>query len=321
MVYPENSNGPNVNGELFRISLDMPEDIDDLLEKLAQKRYGTKQETDSLAMEKQQLQQEVRDLEEQIERIKGIPEAIGTYKKDLNKMRDFIENMQSHVATNEKTLEQLKGDLEKKMEELRVAREERDNIIKTIKEQMFGLEEMEDARQRQKHFDDEIMNEELAIDELKKNNRLIKLEYTKCDDTINKMHDDAVSWLNALRDMMSTPAIVPYIGPVKSLLEQPVTTELLKSFSTRSAAYEHGRRTREKFSELVHCLKMRVIEQLTALDGCVKTDEEQRINDIDVQLTECNKVIETLKCTREELAMQLENCRKVWDSWRHLDDV
>ncbi|KAI1292334.1 Kinetochore protein NDC80 -like protein [Halotydeus destructor] len=303
----------NSTSEIFKLIVTTTggeADTDELLENLALKRFGTKEEFEQLNSELEQLEQEVQAQEEEIEKIQALPETIVAYKKDMARYDEYIANMEAHIANNEETLSQLVKEYREKKEMFDATKKNRDELLIQVKDQQFGLEEVEWARDRQRLLEDEIRNEELAIEDLKKNIRIIKLELTKSEDTLNKMFHDAGSWIHSLKDILCSPSISQYVGTLQTILNKSEVNELCNYFSEDSASDKTNKKMRSLFSKIINETKMAILEQLTGLEGIVRTTEQQKLIDIDMSLKDLEESNLKIQSKTGELSSQMEEIRR-----------
>ena len=300
----------NINSELFNICIEPTIDQNEAMDELIQHQFGTQEELEQLIVEQEQLEQEVHDLNEEIEKLNSIPEHVAEGQKDLQRFEEYLAKMQSHIQSHEEQLEQLRKDFEEKSNICKEVKGKRNELISQINDQDFGVDDLELARNRKDIFEDEIKKEENSIEELKKTIRTCKLELTKGDDALSSLRNDAAAWLSNLNSSVSTHSISEYISSVKAVLQSKATTDLIDYFSSNQSIAEN-KAIRDLFSNHVHLIKCSVLEQLEALDGVMKTNEIQKINEVDIQLNDREETNQKLKNEVDELNSRLKELREV----------
>jgi len=98
--------------------------------------------------------------------------------------------------------------------------EEQKKLLKfEVSEQEFGIEEAQLAKDRKQQLEEEIKQEIMIIDEIKKSIRATKLECSKYEDILKKMFCDMESFINAMTDLVNSQVITNYTSDLKELLD------------------------------------------------------------------------------------------------------
>lgn len=298
--------------EILKLCLTSDKDLDELMDDLEQRRYGTKEEFDILLKEREKLEREVQEYDDEISKIENFPKTIQSYEVDSNKFDAYIENMEKYILSNSESLKQLSTELTKMNDEIRSHEEKKRNLEDVVKEQEFGMDEVVWARDRQKQLDDEIYSEKDAIEDLKKNIRMLKLESTKFDDVLKRIHIDANTWMSSLQDLIVSPGISCYVGPLVEILQRAESQDLCRFFASgHDGEIVTCKEERESFSKFVHDVKMAVVEQMSALKGSVKTTEQQKLDELDVDMETAENRARSLLEKADEFKVQLDSERKV----------
>ncbi|CAG2162253.1 unnamed protein product [Oppiella nova] len=309
----------DIKSELIRLCLRVndegvdDEQVDSYLQDLVVKTYGTEDDYEQLIDESEGLEREVQRLDEEIQQIRDLPQTLQTYEADIKSYDNYMTEMRSHHNQNQTTLESLQKEYSEKMAAIKKLEEQRKCLKCKVEEQEFGIEEAVLARERKQQLSDEIKQEYGVIDELKKGIRSARLDCSKYEDIIKKMHSDLDSFITAMADLVDSPVMAGYSAGLRQLIQCPEWRQILSALIGITNGETSGTTVNELeklFSHKVHELKIAIIQQLSALQGSVSLTEHQKLNEFNLLINEKEKQLKLNEKLVAQLMSQMETQRK-----------
>jgi SMC interacting uncharacterized protein involved in chromosome segregation len=321
--YPNFDGEIDVNYELIKLCLSSADatdssDVDELvinqLKALVTKTYGTEDDYGKLIDEQEKLEQELERLDDEIVQIRDLPQTIQTYQSDIKGYENYILEMEAHNKSNHNLLLNLNKELDEKTALLKKLEDQKKQLKFQVNEQEFGVEEAELARDRKQQLEEEIKQEILIIEEIKKSIRATKLECSKYEDILKKMYNDFESFINAMTDLVNSPVMSNYTPKLKELLNNDEWNTILDSLQDLKSSETNGYKINEfekLFSAKVHELKIVIVEQLSSLQGSVTLTEQQKLTELILLVEEKEKLMKNYEIQVQTLMTEMENSRKV----------
>lgn len=305
----------NPASELFKLCIRGNfQNTDDELDALAKKRYGTKKDFEKLSDEQAQLETEVENCDEEIKKIDTMPDVVNDYKQTIASHEEYITTMKTHIESSKGALVVLESELAEKTSQLKALDEKCKALLAQLKEQEFGLEEVEWARDRQRLLEEEIRVESSSVEELKRSIRAVKLELTVKEDAIRKIHSEANSWISGLQDLSAAPHVINHCLSLKQFLEQSDIKAVCRHYLREDAATVTNTQMREKFSDMVHKLNIIVTDLVNSIEGSVKSNYHQQVEEADLAIVDVENKTKAAYEKAEELAAEEEELKKVNDA-------
>ncbi|XP_054167989.1 kinetochore protein NDC80 homolog [Oppia nitens] len=268
------------------------EQIDQNLQELLVDTYGTEDDYQKLVDESEALSDEIKRLDNEIETIKNLPQTIQTYESDIKAQEEYLEALKMHQKEKENEFETNEKKIEDKKDDIKKLEQQRKHLKNQVEEQAFGIEEAALARERKQQLEEEIKQEVGIIEEIKKSIRGARLERSKCEDTLKKMHSDLDSFITAMRDLIDSPAMTNYSVTLKRHLQSHEWSDILSTLDNLKTGEASGSDINELekfFSHKVHELKIAIIQQLSSLQGSVTLTEQQKLNELNLLIEEKEK--------------------------------
>lgn len=285
----------NIKSEILKIALDpsiSEEEKEEAEYQIAVRKFGTEADIEEAIATMNRLEQENMELDREIQELTSLPSIVADYKESIKQYLEREKKVVSDIEEMKMESEELKEKNEMALKELEEVKKMRDELVNELKSQEQSKEEIEWARARQKHLSEEVRDVMETIGELKKNNRLIVLEKQKKEDTLKKMYDEIGSWIYALRDGFSSPALSDYNQNILSFLnkkewqgilsylEKPLNKDEIKKDNNM-----HG------FANMVYQFKIMLVELITELEGKAKVNLQQQLRELSVMSGEVEKTI------------------------------
>ncbi|CAG2112950.1 unnamed protein product, partial [Medioppia subpectinata] len=341
----------DVRTELIRLCLRANDEgfegdqLDACLHDLVVKTYGTEDDFEQMMDESEALEQEVQRLDEEIQQIRELPQTIQTYDADIKSYDNYMTEMTAHrnqnqtinwmkrsnrsvncrkpyrhmtrTSThrnqNQTILESLEKDCNEKMASIKKLEEQRKCLKSRVEEQEFGIEEAVLAKERKQQLEDEIKQEFGIIDDIRKGIRSTRLECSKYEDVIKKMHSDLDSFIAAMADLVDSPVMASYSSTLRHLIQSPEWMEILTALKNIKTGETTGASVSELeklFSHKVHELKIAIVQQLSSLQGSVSLTEQQKLNEFNLVINEKEKQLKQNEKIVAQLMSDMENQRK-----------
>jgi hypothetical protein len=163
-------------------------------------------------------------------------------------------------------------------------------------------------------LEEEIKQEIMIIDEIKKSIRATKLECSKYEDILKKMFCDMESFINAMTDLVNSQVISNYTSNLKELLNNEEWMQILNSLQDLKVGETNDTNVNDLeklFSAKVHELKIAIVEQLSSLQGSKTLTEQQKLNEFNLLIEEKEKQMKNYENEVQTLMTEMENNRKV----------
>lgn len=285
------------------------------LDQLAQSKYADESELDRLREECEKLERDIAQQEEEIKEIEELPEAIDVYKRDILQYETYIKEMEERIETVESVIKQIEEEIVGKEESLQQLKEEEINLKNLIKTQMTDVDQIEMARERQKQLEEEIKSEKGVI-ERKKNEKLkAGSELAMAVSSLKRMQEDALSLFDQVSTGISMKATAQYLKPLIEFVSNKDTQDLIDSLKFRpdpetgTGLNDRSKKIRQQFVEMANYIKSELKKQSLAIDGELKTKDDQLLEEIERMIEEQTKRIQELEVLIDQLRTELSEQR------------
>jgi hypothetical protein len=314
VMYQAQDQNVDLRRELLKVACSEAGVQEQKLSLIEETLYGTEEQHQDMKQQVVAIEQEISAVEHEIKQGEELKRLLSELDSECVKFEKYAQEISEQLEAQREAAEKEVPVLEQKSietESLIMQQEEKNKkILNQLNDQEFGQDDLKWARERQQHLKEEADREMRGIEEQKRSLRDIRLTVKQEEDKQFKMQNDIHSLLMSLKEAVLSPSISAYVQQMRNHLQNKNLDNAAQFLIESVSQTPDAAAKRIALRDLTREYKVLLLQQTVALENNVMPCSDQKLKDLQSNITEQQKSNQILKDKIAELNHDMESDRQ-----------
>lgn len=298
-------NSTNDFGETAEIS----DKVNEQLNQLAGRVFGTENEFREKEEEVEQLEEEVQKLNDKIAEYDELPSRLDGFCQDISNLKDYIIKLEEYIQQRESEFEELCEEGIEEENKLKEIIEKKHSLQNQVKEQQFTMEDVKQTYDRIHQLEERRKNEESEIENLRSEIRNAKKNFNQRKDQFYVLLNGSISYIKYMNELADLIGNHEEAQDLKSKIADPFWHEI--SEQMKDKVDEITLEDLQCFEQKLNAIKMIAVKLLASLRCSIKTSKSIKLNQLKTNYEKLEIKAKELEESYQTKANDLEHEKKV----------